>query len=202
MTFDPDRLHLERLRLTTSRAVTRSMGALIYGWAETGRAFLSFAAPDSARFDHAYLEATAAMIDSGPAAFLRPLAAAGLDDTLGDAPALIAAPIAAASPRTGHAFETVLRFPRTVRAHEALGGVLAGLGNPARAALELRIAVSLDPAAHEDRYRLASVLWEVGASDAAIAELTRLIGDPAASAAAEEARSALDRIRGSEATSR
>ena len=63
-----------------------------------------------------------------------------------------------------------------------------------RAALELRIAVTLDPARRADRWRLAQLLNSLGGMEQALAELRVLAADPDSGPYRAMARAAIPQV--------
>ena len=192
MAFDVDRFHLVRAEWSVGEAIRRAVNALVAGRGRAAGAFVQVpASPDSARFDRDYLRAAAALVERGPAGFVAALDAMGLADTLGEAPARLAAPLEAVAPGAGHALEAALRRPRSADSHVAFADSLLARGLVPRAALELRIALALEPGRATDRYRLAQLMAEMGGTVEAIAELRRITDDPAAGPVRAPARAAL-----------
>ena len=195
LTFDLERLHLERAPSTDAAAVTRAISAVMARRGDLADVFARYGeSPNSARFDRAYVRAAAALLEEGPAGFVRGLARAGLADTLGPTPAELAEPLAAIDPALGSAFVAALRRPSSAAAHAALAETLLARRVLPRAGLELRIAVTLDPARHGDRYRLAQVMVELGGTKEALAELSEMARDPSAGTAAYQAHQLFERL--------
>ena len=197
LTFNYDRLHLERARWTNSTAIRRAINAIL---ARRGRAANAFTlydqTSDSARFDfdRAYLRAAAALLEEGPDGLVRGLARAGLEDTLGTEPARLAEPIGAIDSALGSAFAAALRNPRHAESHVALADLLVARHVLPRAGLELRIAVTLDPTRWQDRYRLACLLVDLGGVTEALVDLEEIAASPAAGPLAGEARAMIARL--------
>jgi len=190
--FDTERFHLAIAPWSQGLAIHRAMNAIVAGRGAAAEAFTLYgAAGDSARFDRDYLRAAATLLEDGPAACARRLAAEGLGDSLGAAPDSLAEPVARADPRLGAALAGVLRRPLGAASHAALAAALLERGVLPRAALELRIAVTLDPGRREERYRLAELLVRLGGIDEARTELRALVADPDAGPLTEAARRSL-----------
>jgi hypothetical protein len=153
---------------------------------------------DEARFDRAYLQAAAALLERGPTAFAAALAAAGTADSAGPGPAAVAAPLADVDPALGATLERVLRRPLTAESHATLADTLAARGVLVRSGLERRIAVALDASRHADRYLLALLMARMRGWHEARAELSRVIresGDPRLAARARGALEQVERAR-------
>jgi hypothetical protein len=192
LAFDIDRFHLERVEWPVGEAIRRALNAVVAGRGRAASAFVQVpASRDSARFDRDYLGAAAALVERGPAEFVAALAAMGLEDTLGENPARLAALLASVAPGAGQAFEVALRHPRSADSHLALADSLLARGLVPRAALEMRIALTLEPGRPLDRYRLAQLMAEMGGTVEAMAELRRITDDPAAGPIRAPARAAL-----------
>ena len=194
--FDAGRFHLVRERWSSLTAVRRAMEAAIAGRGRAANALALYTeAPDSAGFDRGYLRAAAALLDDGPEGFLEGLADLGLDDTLGWKPGALAAPIAVVDAPLGAALAEALRQPLTASAHAALADSLLARGVVPRAALELRVAVTLDPTRWADRLRLAQVMAALGGEEEAADELAALGKQSRAGPVAAEARRVLKALR-------
>jgi hypothetical protein len=200
--FDTRRFHLERAHWSGNEAITRAIKAVIARRADAAAAFTLYEIrPDSARFDRAYVRAAAALLKSGPRAYVEALREAGLGDTLGDSPDTLAAPLAAVDHDLGGSLREVLAHPLRAATHAALGRALLQRRVLPRAGLELRVAVALDSTRYGDRFDLTRVMERLGGTEEALAELRVLAGDPSAGPYAVEARRRIEELTGGRAGS-
>ena len=95
----------------------------------------------------------------------------------------------------GAALAEALRQPLTASAHAALADSLLARGVVPRAALELRVAVTLDRTRWADRLRLAQVMAALGGEEEAADELAALGKQSRAGPVAAEARRVLKALR-------
>jgi hypothetical protein len=195
LSFDLRRFRLETAHWSNTTAVRRAIDAMLARRGNAANAFALYeSSPDSAIFDRGYVRAAAALLNDGPRAFVAGLANAGLNDTLGTQADVLAEPIAAVDPLLGRALATVLHHPLDASTHVALADSLLRRGVAARAGLELRIAVTLDPTRLEDRYRLAMLLVSVGGTVEALAELRELRKAPSLGALESDVDAAIQRL--------
>ena len=196
LSFDPATMHLRLAHWTNATATRRATNAIVAGRASAANAFALHQLPEgSAPFDRIYIRTAAVLLAHGPSAFEDALHAAGLADTLGASPAAIAGQVARAEPGVGLALENMLRHPLAAAPHAALAESLLAHGLVPHGAMELRIAVTLDPHRFRDRMSLAACMVRMGGTAEALAELGRIADDASAGPWAEQAREAAATMR-------
>jgi hypothetical protein len=195
LAFEPSTRHLARAHWSDATAILRSTNAAIAGRGAAAEAFTRYEeAGRGARFDRLYIRAAAALLQRGPNAYVRSLAEAGLTDSLRPVAAAIETPLVRARPGLGTASQAMQRAPLTASSHAAFAESLLAAGIVPHAALELRIAVTLEPHRWRDRFRLAALMMQMGGATEALEELRRIAADPAAGRFAEEAQRAIEEV--------
>jgi len=176
--FDPATLHLRRDEPYTQGLTSHAASSVAAG--EPGPAWAFAAAADSAERSTPQLGAfrsVAALLAEGPEAFRRELARAGFGDSTGSRPAELATLLLGERAVVAKAYEEVLRSPLNADAHAEMAERFAEAGGLVSAAIELRIALALEPRPASDRVRLAELLDRMGMPAKARTELAGLIED-------------------------
>ena len=191
--FRRPEMHLALVARDDPLTLEIAMSQFVMGHAASSEAWIAYArAADSQRFDLRYLLAAAALALDGPRAYADSLARIGLADTTGDAPHRLASEnLAGQPPGLVAAYEAALRRPLTARAHEALAESLSARADSVLGAMELRLAVSLEPGDAAARARLGLFLTRTGSIEPARAELSRALEGPLPEVLAARARAAL-----------
>ena len=165
--FDEQSFHLIRENPGARIRFQRASTALVKGQPRAAFAWAAVA-PDSNRFELAYVRAAAALEDEGAPAFETALLAGGFGDSTGSAAAARAvAAVGDGDAGLRLAMETVLRHPRSAPAHAALGDSFMARGASIPGGVELRIATGLDPGRVRDRLELGRLLTRLGEPAAA-----------------------------------
>jgi hypothetical protein len=149
---------------------------------------------DRSRFDLAYLRAGSLLVSDGPDAYIRELAAAGYGDSSGASPASRARAMCGEDLGLAAAYESVLRRPRTAAAHATLAESLLARSIFVDGGVALRVAATLDPARVADRLRLATLMLQQGAGEAARVEFRSVAARRDHPSLAAQARAALDQL--------
>lgn len=157
--FDPAIKRLGTGAMPPAERIRAAATAIFRGQAETAWAYASWAdSSDYAHPDRAYARAAARLLSGGAGAFRAALAAGGLADSLGEAPARLAAWEFPADPALRLAYQAVLRSPLMAERHAALADGLLARGFTVAAGFELRLATALDPARAADAAKLQALI--------------------------------------------
>lgn len=189
--FDDADLHLRKARWDADVSVERAANALIAGRAGAARAFTLYGDAGHEPY-RAYVRAGAALLERGPEAFRSQISSEGLPEALDDQPRLVHEAFAAVDDTIRRAVGAVLSEPLSAAAHVQLARCQLDLR---RAAVELRIAVTLDPKHYAARFALARSMIALGGGQEALGELALLVNEPAAGEVRQAARELLQGIQ-------
>ena len=188
LSFNQASKHLERHALPLEVRKRLAAVALAAGEAPATWALASYGdAVDNSTFALAYARAAAALMVGGIAGARPVLARLGVPDSDRAAARLAEAEVGRASPLYDPMVH-MLRSPFEPGTHLTLGRALWSGRHWIPAAVELRIAATLDPSLFRERLTLALLMTRMGQPDAARRDLQALAADAAGTPLGDEAR--------------